>query len=194
MRRRRNRIVLFCAAATISAVGCGEGWLNQTAPLGGSTVGGRGDLGVIVLNNTPYRAVLTLGSYDQIKNDIVPDVRQFTLDGSTVLDGEADSGLLTFSCARVFSLGGPRLLALIESSDLPDLDAGALIEGVEFFAVDEADASIQPASQGMAAPFEVLLGVDFPCGALLIFKLEVNDSGDQPFRVDYELIPSSNAR
>jgi len=174
--------------------GCGEAWLNQTASLGGGTAGNRGDIGVVVLNNTPYRAVMTLGSYDQASQSFSPDAKQFTLDGATQLDPDSSGGFLSFSCGRVFSLGGPRLLAALSASDSSDLSPDAMIEGIEFFSVDAANPDAQPVGQGKAAPYEVLLGVDFPCNSLLIFKLEVDEGGPDPFRVDYELLPSSSTR
>jgi len=181
---------LSLALLVLPFSGCGEAWWNLSAPLGGDSPGDRGSVGVIVLNNTPYRAVFTLGSYDQSVPDAEPDFAQFPLDGNAVLDANEDGGFLTFDCARVFSIGGGRLIDLIDP-DTEDVQQSALIEGVEFF--DLADEA-QPVSQGLANPFEVLLGVDFPCNALLVFKLEVNDTGSAPFRVDYELIPSSDSR
>jgi len=178
----------------IPAAGCGEAWKNLASSLGGSTAGSRGNIGVIVLNNTPYRAVMTLGSYDQESQSFTPDAQQYTLSGSTTLEPNADGGFLSFECARVFSLGGSRLIAALSAQDSSNLNQDALIEGIEFFSVDDANPDAAPVSQGKAAPFEVLLGVDFPCNALLIFKLETNEAGDVPFRVDYELIPSSSSR
>jgi len=169
--------------------GCGEAWTNLTASLGGNSAGGRGSVGVVMLNNTPHQAVLTLGSYDQTEGPGAPDVQQYSLDGELRLEPNSDGGLLSFDCARVFSIGGPRLLARIEDQG-SEADESALVEGVEFFSTGEGDS----VSQGLAAPFEVLLGVDFPCNALLIFKLEVNDAGPQPFRIDFELIPSATSR
>jgi hypothetical protein len=78
------------------------------------------------------------------------------------------------------------LLSLIEEQGL-DADKTALVGGIEFF-------SESGTSQGTATAFEVLVGVDFPCNSLLIFKLEVNDAGPGPFRIDFELIPSSTTR
>jgi hypothetical protein len=87
------------------------------------------------------------------------------------------------------------MLALI-AKNLPDapLADEAVIEGVEFFSVP-ADASAgAPVSQGKAPAFEALLGVDFPCNALLIIRFEIDDLGPAPFRVDFELIPSESTR
>jgi hypothetical protein len=192
MRTNRFGTLTICATAFLAA-GCGEAWSNLSAPLGGNAAGGRGTFGVIVLNNTPFNAVLTLGSYDQTNTKAPPDIEQYQLTGTRVLEPNSNGGFLTFDCARVFSIGGPRLLALIESTGT-EASADALVEGVEFFDVNTANPEADPVSQGLAAPFEVLLGVDFPCNALLIFKLEVNDAGPEPFRVDFELIPSSDSR
>ena len=35
---------------------------------------------------------------------------------------------------------------------------------------------------------------DFSCEALLILRFEINDVGEQPFRVDFELVPSESPR
>lgn len=189
MVRRYFTVCITCAA--IWTGGCGEEWLNQTASFGGNTAGGRGSLGVVILNNTPYQAVLTLGSYDQAA-EVEPDFRQYTLDGSLQLDADADGGVLSLDCARVVSIGGLRLLSQIEESGA-DFSSEALIEGIEFFSTS-GDESEEPVSQGVVGPFEVLLGVDFPCNSLLIFKLEVDDAGTEPFRIDFELIPSESSR
>lgn len=170
-------------------MGCGEGWTNLSAPLGGNTPGARGDIGVILLNNTSYRAVLTLGSYDQSVPDSDADFAQFALDGIDPLNPNEDGGLLAFDCARVFSIGGARLLERIEAGE--DVAESALVPGVDFYELADGGGNV---FRGRANPFEVLLGVDFPCNALLIFKLEDNFGGSPPFRIDYELIPSSSTR
>ena len=57
---------------------------------------------------------------------------------------------------------------------------------------DDEDA--EPVSMGSAAPLEAWIGVDFPCNSLLIIRFEWDDLGTDPFRIDYELIPSSSDR
>ncbi len=196
MRGRMTRLIAFSISATMAFCGCGEALLNLTASFGAPTAGQRGNVGVVIINNTPHRAVFTLGSYDQTDPDSRPDFDQYDLnDRGLVLEGDEAEGILAFECGRVFSLGGPRLLALI-AANLPDADTSdeALIEGVEFFSVDPDNPDADPVSEGTAAPFEALLGVDFPCNALLIFRLEINDGGQRPFRVDFELIPSESTR
>ena len=45
------------------------------------------------------------------------------------------------------------------------------------------------AIEGFAPPLRALLGVDFPCGAIVIVRFEIADLGDAPFRADFEIIP-----
>jgi hypothetical protein len=189
MRERIGPHLSLAILLAIGPAGCGEAWINLTTPLGGSSPGARGDVGVIVLNNTPYRAVFSLGSYDQSVPGAAADFVQFPLDGLDVLDGDDNGGLLTLRCARVVSLGGGRLIERLENQT--DVSPDARIEGIEFYDVESGES---PALVGAAAPLEVLLGVDFLCNALLIFKLEENIAGPSPFRIDYELIPSADAR
>ena len=220
--RRSGRAVsgaltlLVAAVAPVSGTACGRNptFLNSTASLGGATAGERGKVGVLLINNTPHQAVLTLGTFDYGDNQqlagqpvLEPDFEQFGLGPpARILEGNSTSEILSIECGRVFSVGGPRLLALI-GEDLSDADDGAtselalpvaLFEGVEFFsaAAEEPDqeAPGEPISEGSAPPLEALLGVDFPCSALLILRLEFDDLGPDPFRVDFELIPSESGR
>jgi len=151
----------------------------------------------VFLNNTPYRAVFTFATYDQTDQSSEPDFRQFGHDeDGLILEGESSSPIGALDCGRVFGIGGPRMLALI-TENLPDapLADEAFIEGVEFFSVsdDGSDAAV-PMTQGKSPPFEALLGVDFPCNALLIIRFEIDDLGPDPFRIDFELIPSESTR
>jgi hypothetical protein len=174
--------------------GCTGDRANLTASFGGSVAGRRGEIQVLFINNTPWRAVFTVGTYDQTDTGDQPDFSQFGNDteGGLVLEGGESSPIGSLDCARVFSIGGPRLLALIEEN-LPDAELlpEAGIEGVEFFTIN-TDGEADPAREGTAPPFEALLGVDFPCNALLIVRFEEDATGS--FRVDFELIPSESER
>ena len=178
--------------------GCGALTLfvNQTASLGGNTAGGRGAFLVLIINNTPYRAAFVTGSYDQTDQDSVPDYSVFPRgDEDGVLEGNAQTQFQV-RCARVFSLGSSRLNAFIrENADLSGISEEeideALIVGIEL--LDVADDGTLT-SQGFAPPREVLLGADFNCGSLLIFRIEFDDFGPNPFKVEYEFVPSPNGR
>ncbi len=203
--RRHVTISALSAAALLGLAGCGKLFLNRTASLGGGTAGGRGTVRVLLINNTPYRAVFTYGSYDQTNEYHQPDFAQYRLhDSVRNLNGDSQSSLnlgepeSLVTCARVFSIGGPDLLRLI-NENRPDaaIHEEAMIQGVEFFQVggaDGTDPEAEPVSMGSAPPFEALLGVDFPCGALLIVRFEFDDLGPSPFRVDFELVPSESDR
>lgn len=188
-------------AAMLLVGGCGGDFGNLFESHGGDVAGDRGRVQVLFLNNTPYRAVLTFGTYDQTDPAFVPDVRQFTLDDADLeLGPNGESGIGSLDCARVFSVGGARMLALFAANGDPaDVTAAALVEGAEFYEIPEDedpgdDVSRDPILRGSAAPFEALLGVDFPCNAFLILRLEQNPPGPDPFRVDFQIIPSQTTR
>jgi len=186
----------WLAPGLMVLTGCVVDISNLTAPLGGNVAGSRGQVRIVFINNTPHHAVFTFGTYDQTDQSSEPDFRQFGHDeDGLILEGDNSSAIGALECARVFSVGGPRMLALIENN-LPDatLTDEATIDGVEFFSVPDEDAGASPISQGKAPPFEALLGVDFPCNALLIVRLEIDDLGPAPFRVDFEIIPSRSTR
>ncbi len=204
--RRRLLTTILTGLFLPLAGGCGELFLNQTATLGGDSAGERGSVRVLFINNTPDRAVFTYGAYDQTDQLSGPDFAQFGLgDSARHLDGNSESSLASdedesfVACARVFGIGSPELLRLMEEN-LTDVTMrdDALVEGVEFFQIggeDGDDDSAEPQSSGFAAPFEALLGVDFSCGSLLIVRFEVNDvEGDWPYRIDFEIVPADSER
>lgn len=183
---------------TLFGSGCAVPLANLTASLGGSTAGSRGTIRVLFINNTPHRAVFTYGTYDQTDQFSQPDFRQFGPDETDRhLDGNSESsispsdGQSPLFCARVFSIGSPNLRNLIDANlaDATVIDQ-ALVDGVEFFDTGEDGDT----SMGFAPPFEARLGTDFPCAALLIVYFEIDDAGPDPFRTDFELIPSASTR
>lgn len=186
----------LCSFGVWLLCGC-EGLANQSASLGGDEAGRRGEVRVVVINNTPYRAVMTLGAYDQTDRLTVPDLEQFGADANDdPLDGDATSEFRTLFCARVFSVGSSNLLAFVSENrgDDESINQEALVEGVEFHEVSTGEDADESTLVGRAAGFEALLGVDFPCNALLILHLEPNDGPGEAFRIDFSLIPSESDR
>jgi hypothetical protein len=194
VRKARAAWGIAAALTLLCGAQCGFNLGNQTASLGGSTAGGRGIVRVVFINKTSHRAAFTFGTYDQTDPETRPDFDQFGPEPEGQgLDGASASDIVTLSCARVFSIGGPALLALIDEN-LPDAVTvdEALVEGIAFFHVDADDN--EPTLAGTAPPFAALLGIDFPCNALLIIRFELDDVGPDPFRVDFEIIPSESDR
>ena len=186
---------LVCGVVGLSVAGCGPTFFNQTASLGGETAGRRGTVQVLFINNTPHRAVFTFGTFDQTDQFTEPDFRQFEPgEFDRTLEGDRQTGILTLTCGRVFSIGSEALESAMRLN-LPDGDYNdeALVEGVEFLDTGD-DTAPEPSLAGTAPPFEALLGVDFGCGSLLIFRLEFDDVGPSAFRVDFEVVPSSSER
>lgn len=200
----------------VGTPGCGLDLANLTASLGGTRVGQRGQIQLVFINNTAYRVVATFGTYDQLDQADVPDVEQFGPDDSDrTLDADEVSDILSIDCGRVFAIGSPGLLERIEENrGTAGLDTDALLDGMAFVetAGTTASASVKGVVAGResgevraqevgglpqfgrAAAFEALLGVDFPCGALLILRLEENIANGEAFVVDFELIPSESTR
>ena len=75
-----------------------------------------------------------------------------------------------------------------------DLDDQAAIDGVAFSEADLGEEEAGLATEGRADAAEFLIGVDFPCNALLIVRLEHNDVGPRPFLIDFSFIPSESDR
>ncbi|MEK6677503.1 MAG: hypothetical protein AABZ47_17855 [Planctomycetota bacterium] len=178
--------------------GSGCDLANQTASLGGNSAGGRGSIRVAFINNTSFRTLFTTGMYDSNDQDTQPDFMQFGGENSELtLNENESSDVLELGCARVFAMGSPNLLRAIRDNLPQDAsDPSALVSGVQFFEppAEGTDESVSGVLSGVALPFEALLGVDFPCNALLIIRFETDDVGTNPFRIDFELVPSESDR
>jgi len=187
-----RRLARPFAAVAVLLCGCSDFFTNQSSSLGGDQAGDRGTIRVLYINNTPHRAVFTHGTYDQGDPDFVPDFEQFgPLDQDLNLDGDSTSGYRTLDCGRVFAIGSDGMRALIENNDDATVIDEALVEGVEFYEVDEDGNATTRV--GAAEPLEALLGLDFACNGLLIIYFESGaDAGS--FRLDYQVIPSASDR
>lgn len=117
---------------------------NSTASLGrpinadgttDDTAGRRGNINIVFVNNTPYRAVFTFGTYDPLNTDQAGSAafpikwRQFFVDDQTAanrLDALSESQKITFAgsgaaddpggCGRAISIGHAELIDLIEAN------------------------------------------------------------------------------
>lgn len=194
-RRARSAVPggLMAALAALLVAGCS---LAPTASLGGDTAGDRGTIRVLFINNTAQTAVFTAGTFDLLDEFTAPTIVQFGFsDAAVTLPPESESAIGSLPCARVFSVGGSRLLTLVgANADATSLVPESTIFGVDFYTEAEDDATAAPVAVGSSAAFDTQLGVDFACGALLIVRFEINDVGDAPFRVDFDLIPASSTR
>ena len=192
---RRVLPVIFVYLPAIVCGGCSiEPLLHQTASFGGETAGTRASAQVLFINNTPYRAVFTFAAYDDLDQntfaaDRDPGSRIFAFtddDDGRNLDGDSFSEILTVECCRVFSVGGELMRQLIRENLPPDqIVDDALVPGVHF-----VDAETDDGALPVAEPLDLLLGLDFPCDSMIVFRFEINEVGDAGFRVDYEVIPS----
>ena len=73
-------------------------------------------------------------------------------------------------------------------------DETSLVEGVNFSSAPVGDDQADAATEGTAAAHDALIGADFECGALLIYRMEFNDAGPEPFIVELTVIPAEDNR
>lgn len=196
----------------VIAAGCSiETLLNQTATFGAEGAGNiagaplqsglRGVIRVVIENNTPLRAIFSTGVFDNTDERTTPAFVQFSPDSQIIapnaqptLEGNTDSGVMTFPCARVFSVGSRSLINLIDENPGPvaaTIDEAALLDGVGFSSEGIASSDASVPREGFARGFEALLGVDFNCGSLLHVNLEFADIGPDRFVVElFEVFPA----
>lgn len=198
-------LVAVVLLATVPA--CHDLWINTVAPLGGNTAGGRGAVSVIFVNETPYRAIFTFGTYDPQDQTSIPRYGQFAVDperDETAFnrglppDTVTVRGSFTVNCGRLFSLGGEELIGRIAEEDVAPFDNAPVIEaalrpGVYFTSapLDDPDANAVEHWDAMLEPVNSLLGVDYFCDSLLIYTFEMDPDRPGQVRVRLEAVEAT---
>ncbi len=181
----------FAVLLTLAAACTPEAFYNNISSLGGTTPGGRSNVGVSFINNTPFRAIFTFGTYDPQNPDFLPQFRQFfvSANASNRLEGNSSSSVISLRCGRAFTVGGQELIDRIRENNLDEnANEEALIAGIAFSdrPLDDPDAG-QPTA-GTDQGITTLQGVEFSCDALLVYTLELDDTQPDGFRIDLDVV------
>lgn len=149
-----------------------------------------GDVTVQFINNTPFRAAFSFGSYNSLDRSPPgePSFEQLRVEGNTT------SQAVTVTCRRTVVVGTEefieRVLLTEADEDAADFDADAFSENVNFSSADPNSASAALPTVGTARGREALAGLDFRCGDRLIFIFEQDAAAPGGFRVDLQVIPT----
>jgi len=182
--------MISCTGSTVL-----DSFLNNTASLGGTVPGERGSVQVGFINNTPFRAIFTFGTYDPQDQNSVPEFDQFQVDADATLrlEGNSSSAIFTFTCGRVVGVGDSGLIARIQSTDAvrsngEDINSTALEAGIAFSdrPLDDPDAD-QPTA-GRSDSTTTLHGTEYQADSLLIYTFEVDANEPDGFRINLDVI------
>jgi len=169
-----------------------EAFLNLTTALGTGQVNSRGVVTVQFVNNTPFRAIFTVATFSFLDQFAAPnDVVQFAdgQDDTRLLEGNSVEGPDTFTCDRVLSIGGARMIHQIRATDSDEgLDEDALRPGVGFSNAVIGDPLATLPTEGTAEPLDILQGAEFPCEAQIIITFEQDSASPGGFRIDRQVI------
>lgn len=180
--RRRAHVVLAALGLSLVLSGCsGALLLNLTEE-------SQRNITVLLINNTPFRAIFTIGAFDDL--DRLPPgqitFQQLRIEGGTT------RAPLTFSCFRDVAIGSQKMLDRIVDTDnntAANFDDDAFVLGVSFSSAPLGSPGEGQPDSGTAPPRVVRLGNDYTCDDQLIFTFEQNTDGS--FRIDYEVLRST---
>ena len=185
MRMTSKHVPVVLTLAVAMAFGllvpaCGRLLLNQTAER-------TGNISLTFINDTPYRASFSYGTWDSLdRNPVGPvNFRQLRLAGSS------SSAVLSLSCARNFAIATQELLTRVIDTDADQtatFDPDAFDTTVHFSDQPQDSDLAAVATVGTAVGVEKLLGPDFECGDRLVFTFVEDPDVTGGFRIDYALI------
>jgi hypothetical protein len=147
-----------------------------------------GDVTVVIINNTPYRAAFTFGSYDALQRNPPGDVNL----EQQRLEGHTSTAPTTIPCNRNTAIGTAALIqrAIDTNADeADDFDADAFGTVVNFSSAPADSAAAALPTVGTAEGIEVRLGVDYACGDQLIFTF-VGEEPDE-LAIEFDVLHST---
>jgi hypothetical protein len=114
------------------------------------------------------------------------------------LEGNSASTIQTVECHRIFAIGTENLIRATQLNLSPDeLQENAqesLVPGVYFSSAPAGEEDEAQPTEGAAAPVDLQIGSEFGCSDLIVFRFEINQGGEQAFRVDVEVFPETETR
>ena len=146
------------------------------------------NISILVINNTPFRAVFTIGAFDDLDRN---PPAQAAFQQLRVEAGNT-AGPLNFNCFRDVAIGTDKLLQRIVdtgANQAANFDTDAFVSGVSFSSAPAGSDGAALPDAGSAPGRVVRLGVDYSCDDQLIFTFEQNDDGT--FRIDFNVIVNS---
>lgn len=148
-----------------------------------------GEISVIFINNTPYRASFTFGTYDPLDR-ITPGAVNLLQDR---VEAKTTTEPAAVPCARAFAIGTDGLIQRATDTNAPlaleTFDAAVFTPDINFSSAPANDlAATLPTAGKVEGGFEVLLGVDYGCNDQLIFTFEEDETTPGTFRVKFSLL------
>ena len=146
-----------------------------------------GDVTVVFINDTPYRAGCSFGSYDAFDRSTTADV---TL-AQQLVEAKTSTAPITLPCRRNTAVGTEFFIRRVLDTDTqlrttynPDI-FGPLVNFSSAPLGSEAEAL---PTEGTAEGIEVRLGVDYAWGDQLIFTFVEDAEAPGGFRIEYSLL------
>ncbi len=145
-----------------------------------------GNISLVFINNTEYRAIFTYGVYDAWDRSPGPvELQQLTLAPNS------SSSPATLPCARNVAIGTDDFVERVletEADQADDFDPDAFNTEVYFSSAPADSVAGSLPTAGTARGIEKLLGVDYSCEDRLIFTFVEDPDAKYGFRIDYEVI------
>ena len=174
-------MVLSAGLVSLGNAGCSPTLLqNLTAALDGSVV-------VVFVNDTPYRASFSYGTFNDLERD-PPGGMDFRQDRLAAgLTGER----ISLQCGHTLAIGTEKLLRRVIDTNIDqsgpfDKEAFSLTVNFSDAPTDSDLAAV--ATVGTAAGVMKLAGVDFSCGDELVFTFREDPDAAGGFRIDLQII------
>ena len=180
MRTRTFATGTTAAALLALAAGCNSTlFLNLTKEKTGT-------INVQFVNDTPYRAIFTIGAWDAWENEGAITIQQRRIGGNTT------PAAFTMPCTRNLAIGTENMVerVLVTKTDqtTTNFDPEAFDVVVRFSRGAEGTPTAGLPTEGTAGGIELLLGVDYSCADTIVFTFVQDPDAPGGFRIDRTVV------
>lgn len=147
-----------------------------------------GNISVLFINNTSFRASFSFGSFDSLDRQ-PPGAVAFQ---QLQVDANTSAAPVTLPCRRDVAIGTQELLdRAVDTNAIAgeNFNRDLFLVGVAFSSAPAGTPGNGLPTDGTAREINTRLGVDYSCEDQLIFTFEQDDSAPGGFRIDVSVIP-----
>jgi len=122
------------------------------------------------VNETPVRLIVWWAAFDPLNvqdSDAPPAIVKLELEDNST-DNHTTMGRLF--CLRRIDVGGASIKRVAELAQLEDIDPAEISGTISFSFAPAGEPDSDAERVGTAEPISVLLGIDYDCGMLLVFR------------------------
>lgn len=140
------------------------------------------------VNETPVRLITWWAGFDPLNvqdSNAPPAIVKLELEGNST---DNDTAIGKLFCLRRIDVGGASIKRVAQLAELEDVDPAEISPTISFSFAPAGEPDSPDDRVGTAEPISVLLGIDYDCGMLLVFRFRAAPDKPGGFEVVFKAL------